>query len=242
MDARELVALAERVREHRKLKYMGDCKCGDCQLVPFALLDEVDEALRAAAQSRIPDGKAAHDAAMVARPTEPGLARFAGVEAIADLIAPLSKPPVSVPAVRDETLADCLRHNELRGRPIRDLTAKERFLCAAALSQPTPCPGCDGHECDDGCQYPGVSQPAPVEAVLVPVSALQWLFGEGPDADGNQFDPDKLGKPSKALGGRIPPYWWRKHFRKLIGMETLEYRDRTIVAVPATDGSAGSKP
>ena len=21
----------------------------------------------------------------------------------------------------------------------------------------SPCPGCDGHECDDGCQYPGVA-------------------------------------------------------------------------------------
>jgi hypothetical protein len=21
-----------------------------------------------------------------------------------------------------------------------------------------PCPGCDGHECDDGCQYPGASK------------------------------------------------------------------------------------
>lgn len=24
----------------------------------------------------------------------------------------------------------------------------------------TPCPGCDGHECDDGCQYPGAAQPS----------------------------------------------------------------------------------
>jgi hypothetical protein len=29
------------------------------------------------------------------------------------------------------------------------------------MSNQTPCPGCDGHECDDGCQYPGVVTPKP---------------------------------------------------------------------------------
>lgn len=28
------------LREYRKMKYMGDCKCGDCQLVPLAVLNE----------------------------------------------------------------------------------------------------------------------------------------------------------------------------------------------------------
>lgn len=30
----------ERLKERRKLKFMGDCKCGHCQLVPVELIDE----------------------------------------------------------------------------------------------------------------------------------------------------------------------------------------------------------
>ncbi len=32
---------------------------------------------------------------------------------------------------------------------------------ALAVHQTTPCPGCDGHECDDGCAYPGAVQTTP---------------------------------------------------------------------------------
>lgn len=47
----------------------------------------------------------------------------------------------------------------------------------AALSQPAPCPGCDGHECNDGCQYPCVSQPTPVEAADAKALALDLAIG-----------------------------------------------------------------
>ena len=32
--------IVERLREHTALKYMGDCKCGNCQLVPRPMVDE----------------------------------------------------------------------------------------------------------------------------------------------------------------------------------------------------------
>jgi hypothetical protein len=42
-------------------------------------------------------------------------------------------------------------------------------VCRSTLSSVTsgirerkpPCPGCDGHECDAGCQYPGVKVQEP---------------------------------------------------------------------------------
>lgn len=40
--------LADRLRKYRKMRYMGDCKCGNCQLVPLSLIDELESALRAA--------------------------------------------------------------------------------------------------------------------------------------------------------------------------------------------------
>ncbi len=39
--------LIERLIELRKLKYMGDCKCGKCQLVPLDLLNAAIERLSA---------------------------------------------------------------------------------------------------------------------------------------------------------------------------------------------------
>lgn len=47
---------------------------------------------------------------------------------------------------------------------------------------------------------------APSSNVSVPQSAIDWLFGEGPDANGDWFEP-----PEGAH--RL---WWRSHFRKLI--------------------------
>ena len=50
------------------------------------------------------------------------------------------------------------------------------------------------------------------ELAIVPQSALDWLFGEGPDENGEYFGsmyrPDIRNK-----------YWWRKHFKKLISEE-----------------------
>lgn len=41
---------------------------------------------------------------------------------------------------------------------------------------------------------------------VVPKTALDWLYGSGPDANGEWFTP-----PDNAW-----PYWWRTHFRELI--------------------------
>ena len=45
-SAPELLALAEELREFTAIKYMGDCKCGKCQLVPRDLIDRIYTALR----------------------------------------------------------------------------------------------------------------------------------------------------------------------------------------------------
>jgi hypothetical protein len=37
--------LVTALRERTALMYMGDCKCGRCQLVPHAMIDEACEAL-----------------------------------------------------------------------------------------------------------------------------------------------------------------------------------------------------
>lgn len=46
------------------------------------------------------------------------------------------------------------------------MTREKLFALAPDWKQDqakTPCPGCDGHECDNGCQYPGASpSPQPV--------------------------------------------------------------------------------
>ncbi len=47
---------------------------------------------------------------------------------------------------------------------------------------------------------------APENHVSVPQSAIDWLFGEGPDANGEWFE-----RPEGAHS-----FWWRSHFRKLI--------------------------
>ncbi len=54
--------------------------------------------------------------------------------------------------------------------------------------------------------------------VSVPKSALDWLFGSGPDTNGQWFhetqdDEETYNATFKRKTGQ---YWWRKHFRKLI--------------------------
>ena len=48
--------IVERLCERRKLRYMGNCKCGKCQLVPMELLDDAIcelRRLRAASPSEV---------------------------------------------------------------------------------------------------------------------------------------------------------------------------------------------
>lgn len=47
--------------------------------------------------------------------------------------------------------------------------------------------------------------------VMVPNSALAWLFGEGPDADGHWFEPPEIKE-----GERKKPYWWRSKFSAML--------------------------
>lgn len=58
----------------------------------------------------------------------------------------------------------------------------------------------------------------PVDVVAVPKSALDWLYGAGPDANGQWFNEtydDELNYDS-AFNRKTGKYWWRRHFRKLI--------------------------
>jgi hypothetical protein len=56
--------------------------------------------------------------------------------------------------------------------------------------------------------------------IVVPKSALDWLFGEGPDADGKWFEP-----PEIKDGERKKPYWWRSRFRAMITAAQQEQND-----------------
>jgi len=47
--------------------------------------------------------------------------------------------------------------------------------------------------------------------VEVPHSALAWLFGEAPDADGHWFEPPEIKE-----GERNKPYWWRSKLRSML--------------------------
>jgi hypothetical protein len=47
----EAVGIAERLRERTAMKYMGDCKCGICQLVPHA--DVAEAAILIAAMTKV---------------------------------------------------------------------------------------------------------------------------------------------------------------------------------------------
>lgn len=48
--------LIDRLRELLKFKYMGDCKCGNCQLVPYDLLEKTIQALATPPASGSPAG------------------------------------------------------------------------------------------------------------------------------------------------------------------------------------------
>lgn len=53
-------------------------------------------------------------------------------------------------------------------------------------------------------------------SVVVPRSALLWLFGEAPSAQGKWFSDDK--DEVKPVAGYTPKYWWRPKFRELAGL------------------------
>lgn len=57
---------------------------------------------------------------------------------------------------------------------------------------------------------------ADVKYVMVPKSALDWLFGEGPDANGQDFGESVMIEGVSLVGKYKRTYWWRSHFRKLI--------------------------
>lgn len=53
-------------------------------------------------------------------------------------------------------------HLKFAGEKLFERYAKmiEMARKAGGAAQATPCPGCDGHECDNGCRYPGAVQAA----------------------------------------------------------------------------------
>lgn len=72
---------------------------------------------------------------------------------------------------------------------------------------------------------------------LVLQSALDWLFGSGPDADGFHFH-ETMDIYRKSNIGPLPAYWWRSHLRELIsaalkpdcvGVEELKRQVATYV-------------
>lgn len=50
----EVEGVAEQLREHLKMKYAGNCKCGACQLVPIALIENTILALRRSTETDKP--------------------------------------------------------------------------------------------------------------------------------------------------------------------------------------------
>jgi len=61
------------------------------------------------------------------------------------------------------------------------------------------------------------------EWVLVPKSALDWLMGEGPDANGRWFG-DRSPQQTKPIG----PYWWRSEFRAMIAASPLSKENEHV--------------
>jgi hypothetical protein len=57
---------------------------------------------------------------------------------------------------------------------------------------------------------PVASRRSDEEYVLVPISAIRWLLGEGPDAHGNHFGNEEAYNTAR---GR---YWWRSEFRHML--------------------------
>jgi hypothetical protein len=55
-------------------------------------------------------------------------------------------------------------------------------------------------------------KPGGEETIVVPKSALAWLFGDAPDADGKWFGHNQPLSSSAAHR----PYWWRSKFRSMV--------------------------
>lgn len=77
-------------------------------------------------------------------------------------------------------------------------------------------------------------QPAqpPVDFVMVPQSALNWLDGSGPDAEGKWFS-DIVSEEEKRVTKYRRAYWWRSHFRKLIGKSLAYNKESRTIEVAA---------
>jgi hypothetical protein len=60
-------------------------------------------------------------------------------------------------------------------------------------------------------------QPLPVqeETVAVPKAALDWLFGEGPDASGHWFGDGQYNPKHRGA------FWWRAAFRSMLSAPTV---------------------
>lgn len=75
-------------------------------------------------------------------------------------------------------------HLKFAGEKLFERYAKmiEMARKAGGVAQAKPCPGCDGHECDNGCRYPGAVQAAEVTSYDIAGSLCA--------SDGNGFLED----------------------------------------------------
>lgn len=58
------------------------------------------------------------------------------------------------------------------------------------------------------------------EMVAIPKAALDWLFGEGPDQNGNWFE-----RGDEDVG----TFWWRKKFRAMLRLASTNSEERGVV-------------
>lgn len=86
------------------------------------------------------------------------------------------------------------------GEPSEDAIQRAIDSGPSSTTQPTPTTAKRLPTAPPGDGVPGM--------VLVPKTALDWLFGEGPDADGHWF-----GDGNFSTNGT---YWWRAPFRAMI--------------------------
>lgn len=70
-------------------------------------------------------------------------------------------------------------------------------------------PDASAHETARAALTAAGSPPAPAVWQLVPTSAIKWLMGEAPDANGSWFGDEK----AAPLDGQ---YWWRTKFEKML--------------------------
>lgn len=57
-------------------------------------------------------------------------------------------------------------------------TEIELLRAALAAQSAAPCHGCDGHECDDGCQYPDAAPPPSTPQVMDRIEAEARRYAE----------------------------------------------------------------